>query len=1307
MSNQTRIDFHLNESCPGEPSSMAYRSVTRCSSVRRNPVGLILLILLLVTPLLNASDDYENTHPTAWWMDTSRTLADVNSDLAKRSARIVYLKYDNFSPYPFTVVSVKNAGTYQRSVSSASWFYGIDDVSLNQLLANGDNRLVSFEAYDIGQGKIRFAGSMIPNTGADKKNSKPFYGLTAASLQSLAGIGNIRFVSLRSYLSLGQTLYAGIWIDNTGANNRAWSYGTYPPQTIKSLLTKTTRLLDINSAGGGLFNFVLESCSGPCPTSYWDYGKSFKQMQDLAEQKHLRIITADTYPCNDSYLSDYCFVSIMMEGTSGPISAGINRGVEPNPPLLRGFVDLHTHPLSTLGFGGLLIYGGIDDKAYLPHDPDCNNGVFTTNGINQALGHDRSTHGGYNLIDNQCGNLFREFFIHKFQNATQDAADETGDAFGAPYFKEWPVWNDITHQKMWVDWIKRAYDGGLRVMVALAVNNKTLADIIQGGNLGPPTPPWLSGASTDDKSSADTQIQLTKDFVARHDTFMQVALSSDDLHTIVSNNKLAVILGLEIDKIGNFNGPSNSDISAEIQRLYDEGVRYVFPVHVIDNAFGGTAAYIDPFNYSNRRESGHWWKLGCDNDGSTYHKVTYHWSSSGAEYVGLALITTGLVSAFEFTSTPNYTDNNGQPCTLGERNQAPITDQGKFAMREMMRHGMLIDLDRMSQNTFVGALTEAQNVQGFYPVISGHATPRLGGGSERNPRLEDYLKIGTFGGMAGVGSANIDACVWTMYAEKVLQAMDFDPTMGQLNWAGIGFGTDTDGLAMGMPPSPSKNPPSAGSPAVMAAPESKQMHIFYLDGNGSIQHVFKDGDGHMHQEIWAGPGSPNNAPDADGDPIAADWPADKTYKKFQQHIWYRAKGGAIEHVYWDPNSLLHTAEQWGTFAVGKPAAFYLIRNPTGHHAFFEQHVFYRNDKGFLMHAYWDSDFGLHAPEKWAQSMAGDPAATYFDDIATVQMHVFYRDAQNNIQHVYCTPSGRSCDLNKELQIKQWAGPGSPNNAPSAGGNPVAMAGTDKQGNKEIRVLYPDLYPEHQGDIQQILWNSVSGLNAAQAWTGQGGWSSALPTASDPVAVAIAEKDGSTTVDLVYRDVTNSIQHLIWNSATGGKKTEPWAAAIPGPPTIGPLAVGDPGIPGGTLSGDENQEIFYRSIYNGIWHVYHDEQGLHAETWAPESDPRGAAALASDNNFTEYCDYYRTHHPACSTAPVPGCVSTYAFTQQKTWNYDTDGVAHFGMLPDFLKDVRNNIPGGDELVDNAMMYGAEYLYQLWRTAEERENVVPKN
>ena len=38
----------------------------------------------------------------------------------------------------------------------------------------------------------------------------------------------------------------------------------------------------------------------------------------------------------------------------------------------------------------------------------------------------------------------------------------------------WPYWNDYTHQQMHADWLQRAYDGGLRLLVVHAVNNKLL-----------------------------------------------------------------------------------------------------------------------------------------------------------------------------------------------------------------------------------------------------------------------------------------------------------------------------------------------------------------------------------------------------------------------------------------------------------------------------------------------------------------------------------------------------------------------------------------------------------------------------------------------------------------------------------------------------------------------------------------------------------------------------------------------------------------------------------------------------------------
>jgi hypothetical protein len=144
---------------------------------------------------------------------------------------------------------------------------------------------------------------------------------------------------------------------------------------------------------------------------------------------------------------------------------------------LGGYVDLHTHPVSNVGFGGKLLYGGASVGSLLPVDPDCNPRIRATD-ESRALGHDRSVHGTADF-NNTCGDVLREQLIHVLQNKL-GAADPPADAFGFPTFQHWPVWNDITHQKMWSAWLKRSFDGGLRVIVALATNNKSLGDLVSG-----------------------------------------------------------------------------------------------------------------------------------------------------------------------------------------------------------------------------------------------------------------------------------------------------------------------------------------------------------------------------------------------------------------------------------------------------------------------------------------------------------------------------------------------------------------------------------------------------------------------------------------------------------------------------------------------------------------------------------------------------------------------------------------------------------------------------------------------------------
>jgi len=444
------------------------------------------------------------------------------------------------------------------------------------------------------------------------------------------------------------------------------------------------------------------------------------------------------------------------------------------PAQLTGWVDLHTHPMVNLAFGGKLVYGGVDVGSLLPADQHCNHNVRATS-WQQALSDDRSTARGYDMFENGCGDNIREQVLWGLQDANHVPKTPT-NARGADDFKDWPKWDDITHQKMWVDWIRRAYQGGERVLVALAVNNKTLGDATAGPG----------DYATDDKSSADLQIRETKAFVGRHNDFMEVAYTPADLQRIVSQNKLAVVLGIEVDNIGDFNSgpaPSEGTVTAEISRLRGEGVRYIFPIHVLDNVFGGTAVYEEGFNLSDYREEGHFWDLTCSSPGE---QITYIYTPAGFD-LAIALVKATKLNidiARNPPTPPNCASGTGHVNTRG------LTPLGEFAINEMMKQGMIVDIDHMSRLSADRALSLAEAVPGGYPLVSGHTGIRgLGGAHAENSRTSQQLKrIAALHGMFGLGTAHQNAYTWLSEYNTAVGLM---PTPGA-----VAFGTDLNGLVI-------------------------------------------------------------------------------------------------------------------------------------------------------------------------------------------------------------------------------------------------------------------------------------------------------------------------------------------------------------------------------------------------------------------------------------------------------------------------------------------------------------------------------
>jgi len=415
---------------------------------------------------------------------------------------------------------------------------------------------------------------------------------------------------------------------------------------------------------------------------------------------------------------------------------------------LCGWVDMHTHPMSYLGFGKKAMHGTPDIGSLLPPGMiSCKTREGErTSSIDEALGNCNPSHGGkehtipfFNDGDtvNFCGNYKRAAiinhaldsdFVHKTKNLHGDHQHE-----GYPNLRYWPHQSSILHQQMWFEWVERAHQNGLRVIVALTVNSQLLAEVLEADE------------PKDDATVADLQIDETIRFVNRHSNFMEIARSANDLRRIISQGKLAVVLGMEIDNIGNFNRlsrPLNEAIvRRELLRLYERGIRYIFPIHLVDNDFGGSAVYEVLFNMANKKSSGNYFEVETDRstqaDMALLPDIPKIFRDHLFELSGLGVY-------------PSYED-----IEKGHVNQKGLTNLGEFAIREMMRMGMLIDIDHMSQKTVNEVLSIAK--ENDYPVNSGHNGVRpSSGGTERSLTASQYNTISDLGGLAGLGTADSD-----------------------------------------------------------------------------------------------------------------------------------------------------------------------------------------------------------------------------------------------------------------------------------------------------------------------------------------------------------------------------------------------------------------------------------------------------------------------------------------------------------------------------------------------------------------------
>jgi hypothetical protein len=227
-------------------------------------------------------------------------------------------------------------------------------------------------------------------------------------------------------------------------------------------------------------------------------------------------------------------------------------------------------------------------------------------------------------------------------------------------------------------------------------------------------------------------------------------------------------------------------------------VRYIFPVHVVDNLFGGTAIYQPLFNIANFRDTGHFWQVECSVKGDDIDGKY----AGGFDPVTVAAVKIGFDPKNQPPASPACPQKGRREQGTGHRNSMGLTDLGVFAIKEMMRRGMIIDIDHMSHRGVEQTLAIAESVNPpvGYPINSGHSGVRIGSSNRENSRSRSQLlRIGRLHGMFGLGTDGVHAYTWSRQYQAAMSHMGYMKSGPYKNGA-IAFGTDLNGLVKGPPP---------------------------------------------------------------------------------------------------------------------------------------------------------------------------------------------------------------------------------------------------------------------------------------------------------------------------------------------------------------------------------------------------------------------------------------------------------------------------------------------------------------------------
>jgi hypothetical protein len=288
--------------------------------------------------------------------------------------------------------------------------------------------------------------------------------------------------------------------------------------------------------------------------------------------------------------------------------------------------------------------------------------------------------------------------------------------------------------------------------------------------------------------------------------FFQIVRNPFQARRVINEGKMAVVLEVEVSELFDCKGSVSDSCNREIvdnglDELHKLGVRSSLLLNKFDNPLTGVRFDSGPIglliNGANRLSYGSFWSAETCTGPEHDNEIESGFPQGSAALTGL-LATLGITPG----TAPTYPP--APHC-----NTRGLTGLGRHTVRRMMKMGMIVNPDHMSQKAVdeTISLAEARKYSG---VISPHGW--------MDPR--NWPRIWQLGGMAfpGAGSAEGFVQTWRSYRPK--------KTPFYFGW---GYGADLGGLA------------TQGAPAPEGSPNAVTYPFKSLDGSTTI-HRQRTGD---------------------------------------------------------------------------------------------------------------------------------------------------------------------------------------------------------------------------------------------------------------------------------------------------------------------------------------------------------------------------------------------------------------------------------------------------------------------------------